>query len=168
MSAGRTGYLHGTNGTRPRDGCGPEGEVSRRISLRLLVFFLFRKKKKFCPFTYSLGNHVRMLHSFAPPTRVHSLHSSEEWPLWVGPSSSSLSHSSACRNLASSTSCRLSERPVAEIHSHSPCLSSPRHRNCNGSRCSETPGYHKKFCNETQVWPIKTKFEASRSQKHGY
>ena len=38
MSAGQTGHVHGTNGTRPRDGCGPEGGVPRQISLCLLVF----------------------------------------------------------------------------------------------------------------------------------
>ena len=29
MSAGQTGRFHWTHGTRPRDGCGPEVEVSR-------------------------------------------------------------------------------------------------------------------------------------------
>ena len=33
MSAGQTGHFHGTNGTRPRDGWGPEVGVSPRISL---------------------------------------------------------------------------------------------------------------------------------------
>ena len=37
-SAGQTGHFHGTNGTRPRDGCNPKVEVSRQISLCLLVF----------------------------------------------------------------------------------------------------------------------------------
>ena len=32
------GQLHGTNETRPRQGCGPEVRVLRRISLCLLVF----------------------------------------------------------------------------------------------------------------------------------
>ena len=38
-SAGQTGHSHGTNGTRPRDGCGLEVGVSRQISLCLLVLF---------------------------------------------------------------------------------------------------------------------------------
>ena len=38
MSAGQTGHFHGTNWTRPQDGCGPEGEVSHQISICLLVF----------------------------------------------------------------------------------------------------------------------------------
>ena len=38
MSAGQTGHFHGTSGTCPRDGCGPEGSGSHRISLCLLVF----------------------------------------------------------------------------------------------------------------------------------
>ena len=40
---GQTGYFHGTNGTRPRNGCDPEVEVFRQLSLCLL-FFLFLKK----------------------------------------------------------------------------------------------------------------------------
>ena len=36
MSAGPTGHVHGTHGTRPRDGCDPRAEVSRQISLCLL------------------------------------------------------------------------------------------------------------------------------------
>ena len=36
-SAGQTGHFHGTNGTHPRDGCGPKVEVSCQMSLYLLV-----------------------------------------------------------------------------------------------------------------------------------
>ena len=32
MSAGETGHLYGTNGTRARDGCDAKVEVSRQIS----------------------------------------------------------------------------------------------------------------------------------------
>ena len=37
MSAGQTEHFHGTNGTRPRDGGGPEVGVSRMF----IGFFLF-------------------------------------------------------------------------------------------------------------------------------
>ena len=39
VSAGQTEHFHVTNGTRPRDGCGPEAGLSRQLSLCLLVFF---------------------------------------------------------------------------------------------------------------------------------
>ena len=39
MSPGQPGHFHGTNGTRPRDDCGPEVGVSRRISLYVYCFF---------------------------------------------------------------------------------------------------------------------------------
>ena len=43
--------------------------------------FLVPEEGSFCPCTCSLGNHGRMLHSFSPFTRMHSLHSCESWPL---------------------------------------------------------------------------------------
>ena len=49
MSPGQTGHFHRTNGTRPRDGCGPEVGVSRQISLCLLDLSLpnfFQNTKK--------------------------------------------------------------------------------------------------------------------------
>ena len=44
----------------------------------LFIQGLFPQQEgSFCPFTNSLGNHGRMLHSFTPFPRVHSLHSRE-------------------------------------------------------------------------------------------
>ena len=40
MSAGQMGHLHGTDGTRPRDGWDPKGDVSCQISLCLFFFSL--------------------------------------------------------------------------------------------------------------------------------
>ena len=52
----------------------------------LFIHGLFPQQEgSFCPFIYSLGNHGRMLHSFTPVTRIHSLHSCESWPLRFEP-----------------------------------------------------------------------------------
>ena len=40
MSMGQMGHVHGTNRTRPRDGCDPKVKVSRQSSLCLLVVSL--------------------------------------------------------------------------------------------------------------------------------
>ena len=49
----------------------------------LIQGFFPQQEGSFCPFTYSLGNHSRMLHSLTPFTRIHSLHPCEYWPLSV-------------------------------------------------------------------------------------
>ena len=38
MSVGQTGHLHRTHGTHPQDGCNPDVELCRQLSLRLLFF----------------------------------------------------------------------------------------------------------------------------------
>ena len=39
--------------------------------------FFSQQEGSFCPFTYSLGNHGRILHLFTPFTQIHALHSCE-------------------------------------------------------------------------------------------